>query len=169
MSFVLRLLRALALGMRTSKLPTGLTSLSKVHVAVVFLDADEHGAEQLVGAVSGYFAAKKIRAEIFALTSDKHRQEIKGAHLLGPRNLTLIGRVRHNKRTPIVELGEELFVNLAPEGAFTAEYCAARSKALFKVGRAASAKKIYNLFVSSEGHSAADVFAQITGVLDTVK
>ena len=76
MSFVLRLLRALALGMRTSKLPTGLTSLSKVHVAVVFLDADEHGAEQLVGAVSGYFAAKKIRAEIFALTSDKHRQDI---------------------------------------------------------------------------------------------
>ena len=169
MSLVLRIARALALSMRTSKLPTGLTSLSKVHVAVVFLDADEPGAEQLIGTISSYFAGKKIRAEIFALTADRHRKEIKGAHMLMPRNLTLVGRVRHNKRTPVVELGEELFVNLAPEGAFTAEYCAARSKALFKVGRAASAKKIYNLFVSSDGHSVAEVFAQITGVLDTVK
>ncbi|MBO4465655.1 MAG: hypothetical protein J5748_03140 [Bacteroidales bacterium] len=169
MSFILRVFRALALGLRTSKVPTGLTSLSKVHVAVVFLDADEAGAEQLVGSISSYFAEKKIRAEIFALTSVKKHPEIKGAHLLGPRNLTLIGRPRHNKRTPIVVLGEELFVNLVEEGRFTAEYCAARSKALFKVGRAASAKNIYNLYVSSEGHSAGEVFAQITGVLDTVK
>ena len=169
MGFILKIARALALGMRKSKVPTGLTSLSKVHVAVVFVDADEAGAEQLVGAVSSYFAGKKIRAEIFAITADKHRKEIKGAHLLGPRNLTLAGRPRHNKRTPIVVLGEELFVNLVEEGRFTAEYCAARSKALFKVGRASASKNIYNVYVSSEGHSAVDVFAQITGLLDTVK
>lgn len=169
MGFILKVFRALALGLRTSKVPTGLTSLSKVHVAVVFVDADEAGVEQLVGSVAAYFAAKKIRVEIFALTSDKRRAEIKGAHLLGPRNLTCIGRPRHNKRTPIVVLGEDLFVNLVEEGRFTAEYCAARSKALFKVGRAASAKNIYNIYVSSEGHSAGEVFAQITGLLDTVK
>ena len=169
MSLVLRIARALALGIRTSKVPTGLTSLSKVHVAVVFLDADEPGAEQLVSSITQYFSAKKIRVEIFALTSVKGRPEIKGAHLLGPRNLTYIGRPRHNKRTPIVVLGEDLFINLVSEGNFTAEYCAARSNALFKVGRAASAKRIYNLFVSSDGHGAGDVFTQIAGVLDTVK
>ena len=169
MSFILRVFRALALGIRTSKLPTGLTSLSKVHVAVVFVDADEAGVEKLVGSVADYFSAKKIRAEIFALTADKTRPEIKGAHLLGPRNLTLIGRPRHNKRTPIVVLGEDLFVNLVAEGHFTAEYCAARSKALFKVGRASSSKNIYNVYVNSDGHSAGEVFAQITGRLDTVK
>ncbi len=169
MSLILRIARALALGLRTSKAPTGFTSLSKVHVAVVFIDADESGSEKLVGEMAAYFAEKKIRVEIFALTADRKHPEIKGAHIMGPRNLTLIGRPRHNKRTPIVELGEELFLNLAPEGAFTAEYCAARSKALFKVGRASGPKNIYNLFVSSEGHSAADVFAQISGVLDTVK
>ena len=169
MSFILRVFRALALGLRTSKVPTGLTSLSKVHVAVVFVDADEAGVEQLVGSVAAYFSAKKIRAEIFALTADKAHPEIKGAHLLGPRNLTCIGRPRHNKRTPIVVLGEELFVNLVEEGRFTSEYCAARSKALFKVGRASSSKNIYNVYINSEGHSATDVFAQMTGLLDTVK
>ncbi|MBR6457870.1 MAG: hypothetical protein IKS71_04655 [Bacteroidales bacterium] len=155
--------------MRTSKVPTGFTSLSKVHTAVVFVDADEPGAEQLVSDVSAYFSAKKIRAEIFALTSDRHRPEIKGAHLMGPRNVSLVGRPRHNKNTPIVELNEDLFLNLVKEGSFTAEYCAARSIAIFKIGRASGTKGIYNLFVSSEGHSATDVFTQVTGVLNTVK
>lgn len=169
MNLVGRIVRKLALRMRKSKVPTGFTSLSKVHVAVVYVDADEPGVEALVSSITQYFSAKKIRSEIFALTSVKKRPEIKGAHLLGPRNLTLIGRPRHNKRTPIVTLGEDLFINLTSEGCFTAEYCAAKSKALFKVGRASGSKGIYNLFVSSDGHGAGDVFTQITGVLDTVK
>ena len=169
MSFLTRISRALALRIHASKVPTGFTSLSKVHIAVVFVNADEPGAEALVGSVLKYFSGKKIRAEIFALTSVKGRPEISGAHLLGPRNLTCIGKPRKNKRTPVVTLGEELFVNLAAEDCFTATYCASSSQAVFKVGRAESSKGIYDLFVSSEGHTAGEVFAQIIGVLDTVK
>lgn len=178
MSLVGRISRALALRLQAPKVKTGFTPLTKVRVAAVFVDADEKGVEELVSSVSSYFAGKKIRAEIFALSSVRHHSEIKGAHLIGPRNVTLIGKPRHGKRHPITSIGEDLFVNLVDGsdtvfqrrvGLFTAEYCAARSKALFKVGRASSSKNIYNLFVSSDGHSAADVFSQITGVLDTVK
>ncbi len=169
MGFLTRISRALALRVHASKVPTGFTSLSKVHVAVVFLDADEPGAENLVSSVLKYFSDRKVRAEVFAMTSVKGHPEIKGVHLLGPRNLTCIGKPRKNRRTPIVKLGEELFINLAAEGCFTAEYCASSSHAVFKVGRAESSKGIYDLFVSSKGHTAGEVFVQITGVLDTVK
>ena len=178
MSIVGRISRALTLRLQAPRVKTGFTPLSQVRVAAVFVDADEKGVQELVSAINSYFAGKKIRAEIFALSSVRGRSEIKGAHLIGPRNVTLIGRPRHGKRHPITSIGEDLFVNLVDGsdtafekrvGLFTAEYCAARSKASFKVGRASGSKGIYNLFVSSEGHSAADVFAQITGVLDTVK
>jgi hypothetical protein len=76
---------------------------------------------------------------------------------------------RKNKRTPRVDLGEQLFINLLPSDNFTAQFCASASKAVFKIGCASSSKGIYDIFVDSEGHAPSAIFAQMAGLLDTVK
>lgn len=161
--------RFLALGIHKSKVPTGFTPLSKVRVATVMLDAEGKDAQSLVDSVNKYFSGKGIRAEIFALSREKKPAALKGAYMLGRRNVNWFGKPRKNKRTPRVDLGEQLFINLLPSDNFTSQFCAAASQAVFKIGCASSSKGIYDIFVDSEGHAPSDIFAQMAGLLDTVK
>lgn len=161
--------RFLALRIHRSKVPTGFTPLSKVRVATVLLDAEWKGAQSLVDSVAKYFSGKGIRAEIFALSPAKKPVALKGAYMLGRRNVNWFGRPRRNKKTPRVDLGEQLFISLLPSDNFTAQFCASSSKALFKIGCASSSKGIYDIFVDSDIHDPSAIFVQMTGLLDTVK
>ena len=170
MNIFVRAARFVSLHLHASKVPTGFVPLSKVHVASVFVDADEPGVQGLVDSVNRYFSSKGIRACVFAVSSSKNPAEIKGAAVLGRRNVNWFGKPRRaGKRTPKVDVGEELFVNLLGRDVFTAEYCATNSKAVFKIARSHSSKGVYNLLVTSDGFDQNSVFTQMSGLLDTVK
>lgn len=169
MNFFVRAARFLSVRLHASKVPTGFVPLSKVKVASVFVDADEPGVHELVDSVGKYFSSKGIRACIFAVSSSRHPEQIKGASVLGRRDVNWFGKPRRGRKHPQVAVGEDLFVNLIGRYVFTAEYCAAVSKATFKVARSYSSKGVYNLLVTSEGFDQNSVFTQMTGLLDTVK
>lgn len=169
MGFLVSLARTLALALHSSKEPTGFTPLSKVRALVVFVDADEPGVDSVVRAVSAYFASKSVRVSVFAVSSQKDRPAIDGAELLTRRKVNWFGRPRRGRRYAPVAVGEQLFINLVGRENFTAEYCAVASKAVFKIARRESRRCKYDIIVSSEGFGQNEVFAQMCGLLDTVK
>jgi hypothetical protein len=170
MSILVSAARYLSIRLHASKTPTGFVPLSKVHTAVVFVDADEPGVQALIDSVVKYFSSKGIKAGVFAVSAAKVPEQLKGAVVLGRRNVGWYGKPRrHGRRAVKTDLGEELFVNLFGRYNFTAEFCASASNASFKVARSHSSKGVYNMLVTSEGFDQNSVFTQMAGLLDTVK
>ena len=169
MNIFVRAARFVSLHLHASKVPTGFVPLSKVHVASVFVDADEPGVQGLVDSVNRYFSSKGIRACVFAVSPSKTPAPINGASVLGRRDVGWFGKPRRGRKHPRVSVGEDLFVNLLGRYDFTAEYCATSSKAVFKIARSHSSKGVYDLLVTSDGFDQNSVFTQMTGLLDTVK
>lgn len=166
---VILLGRAISLHRHRSQRETGLTPLSKLHSVMLLLDAEDSSASKCAIAAKKYFAAKGLECKAYAFSGEKDHGAVDGASLLVKRNFNWFGRPRRSKRSPAVGFEADLFIDLTASGIYAAEYCARCCKAAFKVSRSQTKDSIFNLVMDSDGYGAAEVFENLTPLLESVK
>lgn len=153
-----------------SKAQTGFISLQKVKRAVVLVEADAPDAQNCTDFVNAFFGKCNIKVDVFAFTVSKVPADLKGAVVLGRKDLKWFGRPKISPKHPAVNVQEDLLVNLVGSGIWAADWTAIASGAKMKVGRIQPRKNLYDLqILNSEGFSQSEVFKQVGGILINVR
>lgn len=166
---IISLGRAISLHKHRSQRETGLTPLSKLHSVMLLLDADDSSAGKCATVAEKYFATKGMKCKAYAFSEEKEHGAVDGATLIVKRNFNWFGRPKRSRRSPVVDFEADLFIDLTASGIYAAEYCARCCKAAFKVSRRQTKDSIFNLVMDSDGYGAAEVFDNLTPLLDSVK
>lgn len=166
---VILLGRAISLHRHRSQRATGLTPLPRIHNVMLLLDAGDDSASKCAIAARKYFTDKGLECKAYAFSEEKEHNAVDGAILLVKRNFNWFGRPKRSKRSPAVNFDADLFIDLTTSGIYAAEYCARCCKAAFKVSRNQTKDSIFNLVINSKGYSAAEVFENLTPLLESVK
>lgn len=133
---------------RASNVPAGLIGMKDIRSAVIFVAADDVEMSRMVADIRGLFGKKGIRLDIYAFDPDR-KQHFGEANMeavfIHRNNVNWYGRIRRNKRTPVIEEHSDLFISLLADPLYPVEREALCNSARIKMGR--HSPEIYNIVV----------------------
>lgn len=159
--------RFFALSRHRSKVSTSITPLKQCASVAVFMDGSENGVQACVDDVFRFFETAGKPCRIFVVNQGETPLVLERCEVLNRKNIKWFGRPKRNRKSPVVDGSEQLFINLAGPLCYPAYYSMLCSRAKFKIGIYPSAHPD-TLITGTDGYSQRQIFDQIASILKSI-
>lgn len=163
--------KAISQALRNSS--TGLVPLSNLKSAAVYLIEGTEDLLQCIAAVRSFFREQGMPVNVYVLSlgSSVISQGSQDAVFLNKTDLNWYGKIKNRALAAKIAGDEELVVSLARD-CFPVDFCAAATKARFRIGWRQMSGGLYDVVLSNangESISQLDAFKAIADFLTKIK